>query len=692
MGKNICSSKEYRLSFTEKAKEIVSSMTLEEKVYLMSGNEDFAQMLEVLNEDVSKHYNYIPYKAGGNERLDIPAMAFCDGPRGVVCGNGQSTCFPVTMCRGASFDSALEEEIGRAMAKETKAFGGNLFAGVCINLPYHPGWGRSQETYGEESFHLGEMGAALVRGVQSENVIACVKHFAFNQMEISRFKVNIECDKLTEQEIFLLHFKKAIDAGAAAVMSSYNLYQGTYCGHSRTLLKKILKKDWDFDGFVLSDFIWGVRDTVEAANGGQDIEMPITQCFGEKLVQAVKDGFVEEKTVDEACIRIVRTLLAFEKARENEEKTGTEVLACKEHRALALKSAQEGITLIKNENNTLPLSKETKKVAVFGKLAECENIGDHGSSQVYPPYVITPLEGLKTVSPETEFVFYDGSDIEKAKELACRAEAVIYVVGYDHDDEGEYVSENENDRYLGSIGGDRKSLRLHEDESRLIKETASCCKKSVVVLIGGNTILIDEWAGLVDSVLMAYYPGMEGGRAIAQIIFGDVNPSGKLPFVIPEKEEDLPSVNWDSESQFYEYYHGYARLEKLGKPAYLPYGYGLSYTSFEISDPELKADDNGITASCAVENTGTLGGCETVQLYIGFENSKVSRPVKLLRGFKRAELLPGEKRNVSIFCPWKELCWYNPVSEKFELEDMTYQVYIGTSSDKKDLLKGEVRR
>ncbi len=684
--------KDYRLAYTREAKNIVSGLSLEEKVALMGGNQSFEQMLKVLNEDKSKHYNYIPYEAGGLSSAGVPPMKFCDGPRGVVCGTGKTTCFPVSMCRGASFDTELEEKIGRAIGREVRGFGGNLFAGVCINLPYHPGWGRSQETYGEESFHLGQMGAALVRGVQDENVIACVKHYAFNQMEISRFKVDVDCEKRTEREVFLPHFKDCIDAGAASVMSAYNLYRGTYCGHNRYLLNQVLKKEWDFDGFVISDFIWGVRDTVEAANGGQDIEMPATQCFGEKLVTAVKDGFVSEKTIDEAAVRIVRTLLAFDHAMKEDGKCyDMSVVGCEEHRALALQSAREGITLLKNENQCLPMKKEPQTIAVIGPLADKENIGDHGSSQVYPAYVVTPLQGLKRIAPKVNFVYCDGSNPEEARSLAAGADAAIFVVGYNHDDEGEYVSENENDQYLGATGGDRRvSLGLHRQDVELIEGVAAVCKKSAVVLIGGNTIMLEDWASMVDSIIMAYYPGMEGGTAIAEILFGDVNPSGKLPFVIPVSESDLPTVTWDTENQYYGYYHGYAKLEKEGKEPLLPYGFGLSYTSFEISDPVFECGKEIILASCLVKNTGDRKGTQTLQMYIGFENSKVDRPVKLLRGFQRVDLLPGETRRVIIECPVDKLAWYDPMARSSKIEAIEYQVYIGTSSDSKDLLMGKV--
>lgn len=682
--------KDYRLKYTDKAKKLVNDMTLEEKVYLMSGSTSLKQMVEDMSSDVHKHYNYIPYPAGGNEQKSVPPMLFCDGPRGVVCDVGKSTCFPVSMLRGATFDTELEERIGHAIGKEIKAYNGNLFGGVCINLPYNPGWGRSQETYGEESFHIGQMGSALVRGVQEENVIACIKHYAFNSMEISRFKVSVECSKRTEREVYLPHFKDCIDQGAASVMSSYNLYDGVYCGHHDYLLNQVLKKEWDFDGFVMSDFIWGVRDTVEAANGGQDIEMCCTQCFGDKLVQAVKEGKVPEEKINEAAVRIVRTLLSF--VDEDDKLYDDSVLGCEEHINLALETARKGITLIKNEDHVLPINKDKAvRIAVFGKLANKGNIGDYGSSRVFPKYVVTPLQGIAKVSPKTEVIFYEGNDLDHAKLLAEKADYTIFVVGYDHDDEGEYVSEDQTDSYMASVGGDRKnSLGLHEDEIQLIKEVGPVNKNSSVVLIGGNMIMMEEWKDCVSSILMAYYPGMEGGTAIAQILFGEVNPSGKLPYVLPFNESDLPHVDWNTNHQHYDYYHGYAKLDKEGIEPSLPYGFGLSYTTFAISETEFSSDAEQIKASCVITNTGNATGTEVVQLYVGFKNSSIDRPIKLLRGFKRVELNPRETKQIEISTPIEKLRWYNEAINDWELEHMNYEVYIGTSSANKDLIEGSV--
>ena len=534
------------------------------------------------------------------------------------------------------------------------------------------------------------MGSALVRGVQDEDVIACIKHYAFNQMENSRFKVSVECDKRTEREVYLAHFKDCIDAGAASVMSSYNLYKGTYCGHHDYLLNKVLKEEWGFDGFVMSDFYWGVKDTVEAANGGQNIEMAHTLFFGDKLVEAVKNGLVPEEKIDDAALRIIRTLLAFTSETKNSGDVSN--LACKEHVSLALESARKGITLLKNEERVLPFSKkETKKLLVLGTLGDSEPIGDHGSSWVRPPYVISPVQGFKMISPDTEVIFDKGDDLEKAKTLASQVDAVVFVVGYDHNDEGEFISADESEGFTGFAGGDRRfSLGLHQNEIDLIKAVGPVNINSTAVLIGGNMIMITEWMDCVSSIIMAYYPGMKGGKALAEIMFGDVNPSGKLPFVLPYKETDLPQVNWDTTIQKYDYYHGYAKLEKEGVAPLLPYGFGLSYTSFEVSQASFKKDGDRVVATCKVRNTGEVEGTEVLQLYVGFGNSAIDRPVKLLRGFSRINLLPGEEKEVTISCPIQKLCYFNENTNKMELEHMLYDMYIGTSSDNGDLLRGTV--
>lgn len=689
--------KEYRLSMTDEAQKIVDQLTLEQKVSLMSGSiidlnkvtpEQIAAMMGDMQSD-ENHYNMVPYPAGGLEEHNIPPMLFVDGPRGVVCGTGKATCFPVSMARGATFSPELEEKVGNCIGREVRAFGGNLFAGVCINMPYNPGWGRSQETYGEETFQIGKMGAALVKGVQDEDVMACVKHYAFNDMENARFKCSVTCDQRTEQEVYLPHFKDCIDAGAASIMSAYNLYNGVHCGHNKYLLSQVLKDEWDFDGFVMSDFCWGVLDTVEAANGGQDMEMMWTQYFGERLVKAVRDGFVPEERVNDAALRIVRTILAFDKDHKEFDMS---VVGCPEHIAVAKEVAEKAITLIKNDN-VLPLKREnTKKIALIGKLANTAIIGDHGSSWVRPPYVVTPEEGLKKANENCEVVYDDGSDIARAKALAAESDAVIFVVGYNYDDEGEFVSQDQASNYTGAMGGDRKeSLGLHADEIELIKQVGPVNEKSTAVLVGGNMIMMTEWYDCVNAVIMAYYPGMEGGTALAEIIYGDVNPSGKLPYVVPYSEDDLPHVDWEATDQYYEYYHGYTRLEKNGVKPMIPYGFGLSYTTFAITDPQVRKDGEQLTVTAKVKNTGTMDGDEVVQVYVGFKNSAVDRPVKQLRGFRRVSVKAGEEKEVVITIPFEKLKWYNPVYREWQLENMEYPIYVGSSAAEENLVKTAIR-
>ena len=678
----------YRLSLTNRVKSMLTELTLEEKVSLMSGIGYYFGGNFDVSESMNKHYNYRPFYCGGLEDKQIPRMLFTDGSRGVVIGNNKNTCFPVTMLRGATFDTELEEKIGHAIGREVKARECNLFAGVCINLPYHPGWGRSQETYGEDSFHIGQMGAALVRGVQAENVIACIKHFAFNSMELSRYMVNITCSKRAEREVFLPHFKECIDNGAAAVMSAYNSYQGSCCGENSYLLKQVLKEEWGFDGFVMSDFNDGIKDTETAANSGQDMEMCNIRFFGDKLVEAVREGKVPEDNIDEAVLRIVRTLLSFTEG--DKKQYDRSVLGCTEHVRLSLEAARKGITLIQNHNQVLPFKRKKARVVIFGKLADMENTGDHGSSRVFPSYVVTPLQGIAKLLKNAEIIYYPDCDAEHGRRLATGADYVIFIAGYHYDDEGEHV-DGEDARYYDYVGGDRiHSLGLHEEEKEFIRAVGPVNQNSCVVLIGGNMILLEDWKDTVSAILMAYYPGMEGGTAIAEILFGKVNPSGKLPFVIAKREEDLPGINWITENQYYDYYHGYRKLQKEGIEPSVPFGFGLSYTTFTVDEAEFEVRDGVIRASCTVTNTGQIKGEEVIQFYVGYSNSSIDRPVKELKGFRRIALRPGESKRAEIRISTDRLCWYNETTGCPELEHMEYEMYIGTSSDRKGLLEGRL--
>jgi beta-glucosidase len=322
------------------------------------------------------------------------------------------------MVRGASWDLDLEEKIGEVIGIEAKAQGANYFGGVCINLLRHPAWGRAQETYGEDTYHLGAFGVALLTGVQ-KHIMACAKHYTCNSIETTRFELDVSIDGRTLREVYLPHFKRCVDAGVASIMSAYNKVDGKYCGHNPHLLREILKEDWNFKGFVLTDFLLGIRNGAVAINAGVDVEMPFQfRMAPNKMIDYLNEGRFTEDLIDEAVLRVLRQKLKF--AHKVDLKLySKEKVACKAHTELALEAARKSIVLLKNANSILPINKnEPKRIAVFGNLANTPNIGDYGSSRVYPPYVVTPLDGIKKYDNNNNIIFNEGKDLEAAKKIA----------------------------------------------------------------------------------------------------------------------------------------------------------------------------------------------------------------------------------------------------------------------------------
>lgn len=663
---------------------MLPQLTLDEKIGIMSGQVTEKKLLDDLF--VLEHYNVKPYPTMPIERLGLPNVRFVDGPRGVVAGS--ATCFPVSMARGATFDRDLEESIGRAIGAEIRAQGGNYFGGVCINLPRNPRWGRAQECYGEDSYHLGEMGAALTRGVQSQNVMACIKHYAMNSIENARFKADVFADKRTLHEVYLPHFKRCIQEGAASVMGAYNKVYGEQASESKYLLKDILRDKWHFDGFTLSDFLWAVKDGVKAVQNGMNIEMPCFCHYIEDLPKAVESGELAMADIDEAVSYILRTILYFE-TRRDPQAYSSDVLASSAHCQLARRAAEESMVLLKNEGNVLPFDKQkTDKIVVLGVLGDTENIGDHGSSKVHPYYTVTPLRGLMRKMPKAQILYNDGADLEKARALAADADAVVIVAGYIHSDEGEFLADRSD---IAEMGGDRVSMRLHKRDTDLIHGVSGMCKNTVVSIVGSSAILIDDWVEDAPAVIFSFYSGMEGGNALADILFGDVCPGGKLPYTVANREEDYPYFDPDCEKITYEYYHGYAKMDKEGKAVAYPYGYGLSYTTFNISVPKAQVFDGTAKVAVTVTNTGEVKGAEVVQLYVGCENSAVDRPVKTLRDFARVELEPGESRVVELTFTKESMAYFDEQSDDFKTEDITYLAYVGNCSEAKALRAVTVR-
>lgn len=676
-------SKEDICTFVE---SVIPQLTTEEKIGIMSGQITEKKLLDDLF--VIEHYNVAPYPTMEVERLGLPNVKFVDGPRGVVAGS--ATCFPVSIARGATFDRDLEEEIGKCIGAEVRAVGGNYYGGVCINLLRNPRWGRAQECYGEDQYHLGEMGAALTRGVQSQNVMACVKHFALNSIENARFKANVQVDMRTLQEVYLPHFKRCIEEGAASVMCAYNAVLGKHASESRLLLRDILRDQWGFEGFTLSDFLWAVYDGAKSVKAGMNIEMPCVAHYVEDIPKALEDGRLEEADLNEAVGYILRTTLYYE-TRKDPQSYGPEVLACPEHIKVARRAAEESMVLLKNDNNVLPFDKaKTKKIVVLGELGDTENIGDHGSSKVHPYYTITPFRGLMKAMPCAEVLYNDGKDIEKARELAQAADAVVIVAGYIHCDEGEYLSDRA-DIAEGEMGGDRVSMRLHSRDVDLIHGLKDVNPNTVVSIIGSSAILIDEWEKDVPAILFSFYSGMEGGNALADILFGDVCPSGKLPYTVARTEEDYPFFDPDCTEITYEYYHGYCKMDKENKKVAYPFGYGLSYTEFKIGNPELEICNDTAKLVVTVENTGKVKGADVIQLYIGCEGSKVDRPVKVLRDFARVTLEPGECKRIALSVKKDQMAYFDEKANEWKTEDIQYIAYVGDSSRNCELQKVKFR-
>lgn len=671
------------------AKILVSQMTLDEKVELMTGNSNLDLIRETWR--LTHNFSYYPYTSFGCLRLGIPPLKFTDGTRGIVCGTKRTTCFPSTICRGASFDSKLEYKIGVAMAKESRMFGANMFGGICVNVPYHPGWGRNQEVYGEDEFTIGKLAGELVKGVQSKGIIACIKHFAFNTSENNRFYVDYACEKRTEKEIYLAPFKDCIDAGADCIMAAFNKYNHDYCCQSSYLISDILRDEWDFQGIVISDWFSGIKDTVLSVNAGLDMEMPIGTYYGSKIIKFVKESIIDETVIDQACMRIVKTFMKYKETSIDNPIGLNSDIELKMHQNLALESAKEGITLLKNERNILPLDiRRTKTVLVIGKLSVSDNLGDHGSSRVFPSRSVSPLAGISKMLPNAEIIFYNGENIEHAKSIALTVDAVLFFVGNDFSNEGEFMTSATSPDYRRSIGGDRESIQLNKQESELIQQVGPLNRNSIVILFGGGAIVMHPWIHHVSSVIIAYYPGQEGGTAIAEILFGKHSPSGKLPFTIPFDENDLPKINWSAQSQFLDYFHGYTYFDKKNITPHFYFGFGLSYTTFCITDQVFSLEDQMICAGCTVINTGRRKGAEVIQLYVGFQNSKVKRAIKQLKGFERIELTPNESATIKICCPLEKIKYFDDDTDQFVLEAMMYEVYLGTSSNPEDLFRGDL--
>lgn len=661
------------------ARELVGQMTPHERLWCLDGDSPTWAGLAFLSGDDG--YHRAPFVAARVDRLGLPGVAFADGPRGAVIGN--ATCFPVAMARGATWDVALEERVGEAIGQELRAQGATLTGAVCVNLLRHPAWGRAQETYGEDPFHVGVMGAAVTRGLQ-RHVMACVKHFACNSIENARFTVDIEIDEAALHEVYLPHFRRIVDEGAAAVMSAYNSVNGEWCGQNRQLLTDVLRGEWAFRGFVISDWVFGLRDAGASLVAGLDIEMPYRMVRAQHLPGALSRGEVSWDLVDAAAERVVATLLRFDHVIAGPVPT-PDVVGSAAHRDLAREVAARSIVLLRNvataTGPVLPVSPEAS-VAVIGALADTVNLGDGGSSDVWDLDCHTVLDGLRPIFDSV--VYDDGSDLQRAASIALSADVALVVVGYTYRDEGEYIGEV--DPSLGSLfppadepdvvdlfeaslaelpptlkperlaerprgfstGGDRASLRLSPADVELVRAIAAANPRTIVAIQAASAVVMSEWIDEVPAVVQAWYGGCRAGEGLADVLVGAVNPSGRLPFSVPVDESDLPPFDPNATHATYDRWHGWWHLERARRAPMFPFGFGGSYTTFELADVSAAMRADCIEVHGVVRNTGDCDGADVVQVYVELPDPEA--PSRLV-GFTRVEVAASAEGGFSIAVP-----------------------------------------
>lgn len=667
----------------EASAELLHMLTDKELLWLLDGDK---ALLESVVDGVRTRTNFLATTAGRIDRIGIPGLRFTDGPRGV--GIAPSTSFPVAIARAATWDVDVERRVAAAIGAEARVHGANFWGGLCINVAPFPGWGRAQESYGEDPLLIGEMGSAATEGARPW-VITSVKHFALNSMEEARFQVDVRVPDDVLQERYLPHFRRTIEAGVDSVMSAYNSVNGEWAGENRHLLTEILRDQWGFKGFVHTDWVWGLRHPVQSVAAGQDVEMPFRQQRAHALPAALRSGELKRDDVVRAGARILRTQIEFAaRARPTPPRS---VVAGAEHRALAREVAHRATVLLRNESidgtTLLPLDgPKLRRVAVLGRLADRPNLGDTGSSNVHPRNTVSVLQGLRERLGSHRVTTDPGG-----------ADVAVVVVGLTPKDEGEALIALGPDtmQLFGGImrrphvakvvsavfnfsqrwwtfGGDRSDLRLHDEDVALIQAVAKANPRTVVVVISGGTVVVDQWDGDVPALLMAWYPGMEGGRAVADILLGDAEPTGRMPVTTPIRQSALPQVDWRARSVTYDRWWGQRKLDHDGVPAAYPLGFGLGYTTFTITDLAVgPVEGDHFDATATVTNTGHRDGRHVVQVYA--VRTIDGQPVRHLVGFTSVAVPAGERISVTANCSIRPLQRWSSDGFVLDTSDITVE-------------------
>lgn len=647
-------------------KAIIREMTLEEKAGMCSGK-DF-------------------WHLKGVERLGIPEVMVSDGPHGLrkqaeeadhlgLNESIKAVCFPTACATACSFDGDLLEEMGERIGDECQAEDLSVILGPAVNIKRSPLCGRNFEYFSEDPYLASQMAAAHIKGVQSKNVGTSIKHFAANNQEHRRMSCSSEIDERTLREIYLAAFETAIkEAKPDTVMCSYNRINGEFASENHWLLTEILRDQWGFEGYVMSD--WGaVNDRVKGLKAGLELEMPGSGGNTDKeIVEAVKNGELEEAVLDRAVERILNIVFKFTDNRQ-EGKFDLE-----EDHKLAAKIAGESMVLLKNEG-VLPLPAQGKKIAFIGKFAETPRFQGGGSSHINSFKITSALEAVKEVAEVTYAQGYDVKEdvidqamLDQAVETAKEADVAVIFAGLPDAFESE--------------GYDRTHMRMPDCQNTLISEIAKVQENVVVVLHNGSPVEM-PWADQVKGILEAYLCGQAVGQAEVDILFGKVNPSGKLAETIPYKLSDNPSyLNFPGDGQKVEYkegvFVGYRYYDTKEMPVRYPFGYGLSYTTFEYSDLQLSSDKikdtDKLKVTLKVKNTGNRAGKEIVQLYVADKTGAASRPVKELKNFVKVELQSQEEKTVEMELDKRSFAWYNTDIHDWYAASGEYEILAAASS------------
>jgi beta-glucosidase len=642
----------------QRASELVAQMTLDEKITELHG---------VQNAD---HRRYVP----GIDRLGIPPLLITNGPAGVGPGDDPNqppaTALPAPISLAASFDTALAHQYGVITGAETRDLGQSLLEGPDINIARVPVNGRTFEGYGEDPYLAGQMSVGNIDGIQSQGIVAEVKHYAANNQEANRGSVNAVIDDQTEHEIYLPAFQASVkDAHAGSVMCAYNKVNGPYNCENDHLLGDVLRGQWGFDGFVQSDF-GAAHSTVASAQAGMDLEMPTGIYYDAAMKQAVQSGQVGVQTIDTMLIRRFTTMIRFGLFDRPLTKSPIPITA---DGTFARTAAEQGTVLLKNDGDQLPLDASAlHSVAVIGPYAGAARTGGGGSSHVDPEYAISPADGIQNrVGPNVTVSYNDGADPTVAAALARSSDVAIVMVG---DDETE--------------GVDRPSLALSGNQDALVSAVAAANPRTVVVVKSGGPVLM-PWVDQVPAIVEAWYPGEEDGNAVAAVLFGDVNPSGKLPITFPKANGDVPAhtpqqypgVNGNADySEGLQV--GYRWYDAQGIEPLFPFGYGLSYTTFAFShltvSPVL-APHGHVTVGVDVTNTGPRAGAEVAQVYVA-DPAATGEPPTQLKGFQKVTLDPGQTKHLTFTLDERAFSTWDPAAQQWTTHDGRYGVLVGDSS------------